>query len=290
MSHKAEKIKYMDEVQYEMELRRYSPNTIRHYLCHIRRFCNHFGKPADELNENEIRQYLYDCIQKGLSSDYINMGNNALKFLYTIVLDQSWNPDKLPRLRKENKLPAVLAEEEIISIFQNIQNLKYKTILITCYGAGLRISEALNLRISDIDSKNMQIRIVQGKHREDRYTLLSETNLKQLRIYWLTYKPIGEFIFSSSKKDKPIPAQNVQFALKQVVDELDISKKVTTHTFRHCFATHLLESGTDLRTIQELLGHKNITTTSRYTHITRKHLQGVQSPLDRIGGALFDDK
>lgn len=290
MSRKAEKVKYMDEAQYEMELRRYSPNTIRHYLCHIRRFCNYFGKTADELNGNDIREYLYHCIQRGLSSDYINIGNSALKFLYTVVLDRTWDSNKIPRLRKENKLPVVLAEEEIISAFQNIKNLKYRTILMTCYGAGLRISEALNLRVTDIDSKNMQIRVVQGKHRKDRYTILSQINLNQLRIYWLTYRPKGDFIFSSSNRDKPIPVQNVQHALKLAIAEASIQKKVSTHTFRHCFATHLLENGTDLRTIQELLGHRNIATTSRYIHLTRKHLQGVQSPLDRIGGAFTDDE
>lgn len=290
MSLKAETFKYMDEVQYEMELRRYSQNTIRHYLCHIRRFCNHFGKTADELHENEIRQYLHHRIQRGLSSDYINIGNSALKFLYTVVLEQSWNPNKLPRLRKENKLPTVLAEEEIVSVLQNVKNMKYRTILMTCYGAGLRISEALNLRIADIDSKNMQIRVVQGKHRKDRCTILSETNLGQLRTYWLAYKPKGEFIFSSSNNDKPIPAQNVQLALKQAIVEASIHKKASTHSLRHSFATHLLENGTDLRTIQELLGHTNITTTCRYVHVTRKHLQGIQSPLDKIGGAFIDDK
>ena len=289
MSRKAEKVKYMDEVQFEMELRRYSPNTITHYLCHIRRFCNHFGKTADKLGENEIRQYLYHCIQRGLSSDYINIGINALKLLYTVVLEQPWDSNKLPRLRKENKLPDILAEEEIISVLLSIKNLKYRTILITCYGAGLRISEAINLRISDIDSKNMLIRVTQGKHRKDRFSILSDINLKQLRAYWKAYKPKGEYLFCSSRRDKPIPVQNVQQALKQALDDVEMRKKISTHSFRHSFATHLLENGTDLRTIQELLGHSNIATTSRYIHLTRKHLQGVQSPLDKIGGALIDE-
>lgn len=286
MSRKAKAVKYMDEVKYEMELRRYSKNTINHYLCHIRRFCTYFDKPADDLGENEIRQYLYHCIQQGLSSDYINICNNALKFLYTIVLNRTWNSYKIPRLRKENKLPVVLSEDEIIAILQKIINLKYRTILMTCYGSGLRISEALNLRITDIDSQNMQIRVIQGKNRKDRYSILSEINLQQLRFYWSKYRPKGEFLFSSFTSGKPIPVQNVQLAFKQAIIEASIQKKASIHSLRHSFATHLLENGTDLRTIQELLGHSSITTTSRYVHVTRKHLQGVQSPLDKIGGAF----
>lgn len=276
----------MDEVKYELELRRYSPNTINHYLCSIRRFCAYFDKTADELGEDEIRQYLYHCIQRGLCSDYINICINALRFLFTVILNRPWNCDRIPRLRKQNKLPVVLSEDEIIEIFQRIPNLKYRTILMTCYGSGLRISEVLNLRISDIDSKNMQIRIVQGKHRKDRYSILSEVNLKQLRYYWSVYKPKGEFLFSSFTSGKPIPAQNVQLAFRQALMETSIRKKASVHSLRHSFSTHLLENGTDLRTIQELLGHKSIATTSRYVHVTRKHLQGVQSPLDRIGGVF----
>jgi integrase/recombinase XerD len=287
MSNQSLKIKYIDEVKYEMELRRYSKNTITHYLCNIRRFCKYFSKPADELGEDEIRQYLYHCIQKGLSSDYINVCNNALKFLYTVILDRPWNSQRIPKLRKESKLPSVLSEEEIIAVFQKIPNLKYHTILLTCYGSGLRISEALNLRISDIDSKNMQIRITQGKHRKDRYSILSQTNLQQLRFYWSKYRPKGEYLFPSHLSDNPIPAQNIQLAFKKAVMESGIQKSASIHCLRHSFSTHMLENGTDLRTIQELLGHKNISTTCRYLHLTRKHLQGVQSPLDRIGGAFI---
>jgi len=286
MPSKSNTFKYIDEVKYEMELRRYSQNTIKHYLCSIRRFCSHFGKSADELGENEIRQYIHHCIQQGLSSDYINICNSALRFLYTIVLDRTWDPHRIPRLRKENKLPVVLSEDEIIKILQTIPNLMYRTILMTCYGSGLRISEALKLRVTDIDSKNMQIRVCQGKHRKDRYSILSETNLQQLRFYWAKYRPVGEFLFPSHTSGKPIPAQNVQLAFKKALEKTNIPKKASIHSLRHSFSTHLLENGTDLRTIQELLGHKSILTTSRYTHVTRKHLQGVLSPLDRIGGAF----
>lgn len=283
---KALPVKFMAEVQFEMELRRYSPNTIRHYLCHIRRFCAFFNKSADELGENEIREYLLSCIQRGLCSDYINICHNALKFIYTIVLNQSWNDHKIPRLRKEKKLPVVLSEEEIIASFNKIRNHRYLTILMTCYGAGLRISEALKLKISDIDSNNMQIKVVQGKNRKDRLCILSQTNLEQLRFYWNIYRPKGTYLFSSGTSDKPIPVQNVQLAFKEALSEAGITKQASIHSLRHSFATHLLESGTDLRTIQELLGHASIATTSIYVHVTRKHLQGVQSPLDKIGGAI----
>lgn len=188
-------MKYLKEVEFEMQMRRYSPNTIRHYLCHIRRFLNFWGKPADELGENEIRLYLYHCLKRNLSSDYINIGHNALKFLYTVVLGRQWNSPSIPRLRKQNKLPVALSESEIKQILLNIPNFKYKVILLTCYGADLRISEALNLRISDIDSANMQIRIRQGKNQKDRYTLLSQYNLELLRKYWVKYKPHGELLF-----------------------------------------------------------------------------------------------
>jgi site-specific recombinase XerD len=166
-----------------------------------------------------------------------------------------------------------------LSIIDQVANLKHKTILLTTYSSGLRISETLNLRISDIDSKNMLIRVNQGKGNKDRLTVLSLENLKLLRLYWKLYRP-SDLLFPGLIEGKPIVARNVQHVFQVAKDKVGITKPATVHTLRHSFATHLLEGNADLRTIQVLLGHSNISTTSKYIHLSTKHIASVKSPLD----------
>jgi len=278
---------FLEQYEFELDLRRYSPNTVKHYLCHLRRFLDYYkNKKPQDISDDDIRIYLYHCIKRGLSSDYINMCNSALRIFFICVLKRLWNDDYFPRLKKINKLPNILSEDEVLTILSHIPNLKYKAILLACYASGLRISEALNLQISDIDSKKMRIFIRQGKNRKDRYSILPETLLFVLRKYWKAYRPIGLFLFPGRNPIFPLTAQGVQNVFKKAVLASHIQKHVTIHSLRHSFATYLLESGTDIRTIQTLLGHSNINTTAIYMHVTTNHLKNINRPLDKIGGAI----
>jgi len=186
----------------------------------------------------------------------------------------------ISRPREEQFLPEVLSTEEVTAILNAIQNIKHKVILMTIYSAGLRIGEAINLKIKDIDSERMQIRVEQGKGKKDRYTLLSAKNLQLLRKYFIEYKP-KIWLFEGANGEM-YSKKSIQIMLKKAVDKVGIKKHITVHTLRHSFATHLLEAGTDLRYIQSLLGHANSKTTEIYTHITTKGFDQIKSPLDNL--------
>lgn len=191
--------------------------------------------------------------------------------------------DKLPRAKERRKLPVVLSPEEVKAIFDVTHNLKHKAILMTIYSAGLRISEVCNLKISDIDSKSMQILIRQGKGNKDRYTILSKENLKILREYWKMYQP-KEYLFLGRYRSTALSPRSVQMAFGKSIKRAEITKHVTVHSLRHAFATHLLDGGTDICYIQKLLGHTRITTTSIYLHLRRLDLLKIKSPLDTLLG------
>jgi len=264
----------------EMELRGFSTQTIKHYLGHLRLLEKFYGKPANQISPNELKKYLYNRIQFGLSYSYINIACNAFKLFFNKVMDYNWSDDVIVRPKKSKKLPHVLSKSEILSIIEQVTNIKHKTILLTTYSSGLRISETLNLSISDIDSKNMLIRVNQGKGNKDRLTVLSSENLKMLRLYWKLYRPT-DLLFPGYFEGKPLVARNIQHVFQVAKSKAGISKPATVHTLRHSFATHLLEYNTDLRSIQILLGHNDISTTAKYIHLSTKHISSVGSPLDR---------
>lgn len=273
-----------NKMQTEMELRGFSPRTIKNYILHVSTFAKHYNKSPEFLGEKEIRDFLHYCItEKKLSEGTVNYYNACLKFFYTKVLDRHWNMDKLPRAKERRRLPILLSPEEVKSIFDATHNLKHKAILMTIYSAGLRVSEVCNLKITDIDSKNMQILIRQGKGNKDRYSILSDENLKILREYWKMYKP-KEFLFLGRYRDDAINPRSVQKALEKSLIRTGITKHVTVHSLRHAFATHLLDAGTDICYIQKLLGHTRITTTSIYLHLRRMDLLNIKSPLDILLG------
>lgn len=268
----------------EMELRGYSPKTIKNYIYHVSGFVGFYKKSPNLLGENEIRQYLHHCItEKRLSEGTVNIGYIALKFLYTKVLYKPWNVEKLTRIKERRRLPIVLSPEEVKKIFDATENLKHKAILMTIYSSGLRVSEACNLKITDIDSKNMQIFIREGKGKKDRYTLLSKSNLEVLREYWKEYRP-KEFLFSGRYRTDAITSRSVQRIFEKARKKAGISKHASVHTLRHSFATHLLDAGTDICYIQRLLGHTRITTTTIYLHLRRMDLLSIKSPLDTLLG------
>ncbi len=269
---------YLQQMKVEIELRGLSAQTLQHYLSHLRLLEKYLNKPACQVSPDELKEYLYHRIQSGSYSN-INISCNAFKLFFNKVLNYNWSDDVIVRPKRPKKLPCVLSKDEVLSIIDHVGNLKHKVILLTTYSSGLRISETLNLRISDIDSNRMLIRINHGKCDKDRLTVLSPKTLQMLRAYWKLYRP-SDLLFPGLIYGKPIAARNIQHIFQLAKSNAGILKPATVHTLRHSFATHLLESNTDLRTIQMLLGHSDISTTAKYIHLSTKHIASVRSPLD----------
>ena len=266
----------------DMEIRNLSATTKKRYVDRVAVFANHFNKSPELLGAEDIRVFLlYLAQEKNLASSSINVTVSALRFLYRITLGCQWDIEKIHFARREKKLPVVLSPDEVAQFLNAIENKKHKTILITTYAAGLRILEATRLRLSDIDSRRMTIRVQQGKGKKDRYVMLSDKLLIILRDYWKEYKP-ASWLFYGQTKNNPISTGTVRLVCRLVSYESGLKKKVTPHILRHSFATHLLESGTDLRTIQILLGHSSPSSTAVYTHIAVQNLKAITSPLDTL--------
>lgn len=274
---------HIQKMQYEMELRTYAPSTQKHYLSQIRLLENYCDKSCPLISPDEIKQFLHHRIKSGISYSNVDIACNAFKVMFNSVLNRDWSDNVIVRPKKLKKLPSVLSLGEIGSILSHINNFKHKTILVTAYSAGLRISEVLNLKISDIDSANMRIKINNGKGNKDRFSILGQKNLSMLRHYYKLYRP-ADFLFPGVIPDKPLAPRQIQTAFKSAKEKAGILKPATVHTLRHSFATHLLENGTDLRTIQILMGHSNINTTCVYLHLSTNRILSVKSPLD--GGSI----
>lgn len=275
--------KLRDQMEMDMRLKGLRPRTIRTYLDCMKRVAVHFRKSPAVLSDEEIRGYLHHLMEvRKASQAVISQSYSALKFFFEHTLQREWNHARIPRSKQRKKLPGVLSREDVESIFSATKNLKHRAILMTIYGAGLRISEATRLKVSDIDSRRMMIRVDEGKGLKDRYTLLGERNLEILRVYYKTYRP-SEWLFPGRGRSEPVSISSVQRVFKASVQKAGIKKKASVHTLRHCFATHLLESGTDLYYIQRLLGHKSAGTTSVYLHITGKDIGKIKSPIDSSG-------
>lgn len=271
-----------DEFIKTLTLKNYSPNTIRTYRQMFAQFLQYYhSKEPKEITEEEIREFLLYLIEvKDVSTSYQNQAINAIKFYYEKVLGQPMKSYYVSRPKKEKFLPGVLSESEIKAILENTENIKHKAILSLIYSAGLRRGELINMKINDIDSELMRVIIRQGKGRKDRQSILSEKVLELLRRYYKEYKP-KEWLFEGQFGSQ-YSATSIQNILKNAVSRAKIKKRVTVHTLRHCFATHLLERGVDIRFIQELLGHESSKTTEIYTHITQRGLGKIKSPLDQM--------
>ena len=261
---------------------RYSINTQNVYTDLFEEFINYYPeKQAEEITEEEIISFLrYLVNERKISTSYQNQSINAIKFYYERVLGGKRKIYLIERPRKENYLPEVLSEEEVAAILKTITNIKHKALIMTIYSGGLRISELINLRIKDIDSNRMQIRIEQSKGKKTRYTLLSKKTLLTLRKYFAEYKP-KEWLFEGENGGQYADS-SIYSIFKKALVAAKITKKVTIHSLRHSFATHLLENGTDLRYIQNLLGHSSSKTTEIYTHITNKGFDQIKNPLDKL--------
>lgn len=272
--------KLRDQMEMDMKLRRFSPKTITCYLACMKGVAKHFRKSPAELGDEEIRAYLHYLMEERKASQSVLVQTySALKFFFENTLQKQWNAIRIPRCKQRRKLPGVLTREEVESILSATKNLKHRAILMTLYSAGLRIGEVTRLKVSDIESGRMMIRVNEGKGLKDRYTLLGERNLEMLRRYWKAYRPL-EWLFPGRNASDPVSISAIQRVFKTSLAKAGIKKKASVHTLRHCFATHLLESGTDLYYIQRLLGHKSAGTTSVYLHITGKDIGKIKSPLD----------
>jgi len=267
-----------------MRLRHYSRKTQQSYLGYMKRLVRHCSKSPVDITTDEIIAFLDYLIEtEKLSNSYIRGAYSAMKFFWEYVLGKGWEVKRIPHSRKETRLPVVLNYNEIRKILNSVTNIKHRSMLMTTYSAGLRVSETVRLKVSDIDGSRMQIRVDQGKGMKDRYTLLSTVNLKLLREYWRKYHP-NYWLYESRNPNQSISTGTIQRVFRKAIESSGIKKPATVHTLRHSFATHLLENGVDLFTIKNLLGHTNLRTTAKYIHIQREHLNRVVSPLD-----LFSD-
>jgi integrase/recombinase XerD len=282
---------YEQKVKLFFELKGTPDSSRESYWRRMWAFLNYMQKikrPIEELNHKDIQQYiLYLKKEKKLSAGTINNYISAIKFFFTYVLEKEWNPLKVPRMKRIQKFPVIPSKEEVLSLIHSTNNLKHKALLLLIYGSGLRVSEVAKLKISDICSKTMRIRIENAKHNTNRYTILSQTALKVLREYFKTYftktyKP-NDWLFPGKKTGEHINVKSIKNTIIRLRNNLHLDTNISAHTLRHCFSTHSLENGVDPVFIQQMLGHKSLKTTLTYLHMTSKSLMGIKSPLDSDG-------
>ena len=273
--------KLRDQMLVDLQLCGAKPRTQKTYLREAENLAKYFNRSPAELGEDELKEYLlYLMKERHLSEGTFRFYVAGLKFLYRTTLKREWPVEKIKHPRAKSKLPVVLDLSEVESLFSVTKNLKHKAMLMITYSSGLRVSETASLRLTDIDSKRMTVRISQGKGGKDRYSILSQTTLEQLRQYWKKYRPT-EWLFDGQKKDHHITTHSIQLMFYAAKKRAGITKPVSVHALRHSFATHLIEAGTSLHHVQLLLGYRSPTTTTVYLHVSRLNLSQVISPLDR---------
>ena len=265
----------------DLRMRNFSPTTQRAYVYAVAQFAQHFGKSPELLGPEDIRSYQQHLLSKQLAWTTFNVSVCALRFLYRVTLGKDWVVQHIAYPRLPRKLPIILSLAELQQFFDVIRNLKHRAALMTAYAAGLRVSEVVALKVTDIDSQRMVIRVRQGKGAKDRYVVLSPRLLPLLRTYWTTCHPT-EWLFPGRVPGHPLTTRQVTRICHEVRQRAGLTKAVSAHTLRHSFATHLLEAGTDLRRIQLLLGHRRLTTTARYLHVSPQLGLTIQSPLDLL--------
>jgi integrase/recombinase XerD len=265
----------------DMTIRNMSPNTIKIYVYAVAKFARFYKKSPDQLTAEDVRAYRLHLISMGYQPSSINPIMGALRFFYATTLGRKEVAEQIPYARRPDRLPAVLTGDEVVRFLKSVPDLKMRTIFITIYAAGLRISEAIALTAKDIDSDRMVIVVRQGKGRRDRYVMLSEQLLAILRDYRRRTHP-SHWLFAGADPSRPVTPRTVERACREVVQAAGLDRSVTVHTLRHSFATHLLEQGVDIHVIQDLLGHRNIASTTRYARVAVNMIRQVQSPLERL--------
>ena len=268
---------------HDLQLRNYAPRTVSTYVGAVARFAGHFNRSPDLLGSEHVREYQLHLLAQKASWSRFNQAACALRFLYRVTLQRADVAASVPYGKKARSLPAVLSADEVARLFAAVTNPRDLLILQTAYAAGLRVSEVVRLQAGDVDSSRMTLHVRAGKGRKDRFVPLSAVLLDRLREYWRAYRP-KTWLFPGGKPGSHLSVAIVQRVCQRAVRSAGITKKASMHTLRHSYATHLLESGTDLATLQKLLGHNQLSTTLRYAHVSQQHLQRVVSPLDTLPG------
>lgn len=264
----------------DMMLRNLSPATQRSYLHAVSKFSRYFGRSPDRLGLEDVRAFQVYLVSQGISWPSLNQTVCGLRFFYGVTLNRGEIPERIAYARMPRKLPAILSSDEVVRFLEAVPSLKARAALTTAYAAGLRVSEVVSLKVSDIDSDRMLIQVRHGKGAKDRTVMLSAQLLDILRTYWRLTRPT-DWLFPG-RDDGPINVTVLHSACRSAAKAAGLTKKVSVHTLRHSFATHLLESGVDIRIIQVLLGHNSLSTTARYTQVATTTIAAAQSPLDRL--------
>ena len=274
--------KFQDLMDRELRIRGLAENTRKSYLEKMRCYVRHFMRPPDQLTAEDVKQYqLFLTRDRQVTWSTFNVHVCAIRFFYRDVLRVEWDVEHIPYQRTGKRLPVILSGEEVVALLDAATNLKHRALLMTLYSAGLRASEAVHLRLEDIDSRRMMIRVAQGKGRKDRYVMLSGKLLETLRRYWLETRP-DPWLFPGQASGGPLTYGSVDRFFARAKDKAGIRKRVSPHSLRHSFATHLLERGVNIRVIQRLLGHRSLRSTEIYTHVAESYVRDTKSPLDDL--------
>lgn len=265
----------------DMTVRNLSPATQRSYINAVRKFSRYFDRSPDRLDLDDIRSFQVYLVSTGISWASLNQIVCALRFFYGITLGQDDVPERIPYAREPRKLPVILSADEVVQFLEAVSSLKARVALTTAYAAGLRVGEVCGLKVEDIDSSRMVMHVRHGKGAKARYVMLATELLGILRSYWRLSRPTA-FLFPGRDADKPIEPTVLNAACRSAVAATGLSKRVTVHTLRHSFATHLLENGTDIRIIQVLLGHARLSSTAHYTQVSTDTIRSTASPIDRL--------
>lgn len=266
----------------DMSIRNFADNTQQSYLQQVSSFARYFQRSPDALGPEKVREYQVHLVEdRKLAPSSVSIAVAALRFLYKVTLKQPWSADDIPMPKRPFKLPVILSPEEVMHFLESVYSIKHRAILMSAYAAGLRVSEATHLKVTDIDSKRMMLRVDQGKGMKDRYVMLSPRLLQELRSYWRAVRP-KTWLFPGDIADHPITRHAVGLACRKAHRCSGIQKPITPHSLRHAFATHLLERGVDLRRIQLLMGHRSLATTTRYLKVATSTICATTSPLDLL--------
>ncbi|MBU1183499.1 MAG: tyrosine-type recombinase/integrase [Proteobacteria bacterium] len=275
---------FRDRFERDLQIRGYAENTVKQYVYCVRNLVKHFMRPPDELSVDDINDFqLHLTKERQVAWATFNIYVFAMRFFFLQTLKKDWEITAIPYQKTGRKLPEILNGPELNALFKAVANIKHRAILMTTYSAGLRVSEVVHLQVSDIDSQRMVIRVEQGKGCKDRYVPLSKALLPVLRQYWKAARP-PVWLFPGQHPDMPLTRSSVERVFKKAKKNACITKSVTVHSLRHSFATHLLEKGTDIRTIQRLLGHRSLSSTQIYTHVAKNYVNRAGSPLDTLDG------
>jgi integrase/recombinase XerD len=279
--------KLADLFDRDMAIRGLAEGTRKEYVSRVRNFVEFFGRSPSQATLDDVTRYQDHLIrERRVSWSYAKVIAAALKFFFGTTLKKDWNLEDIPYPRRTGRrLPVILSQEEVIRFFAAISNVKHRIILTTIYATGVRVSEALRLKVTDIDSSRMVVRIEQGKGRKDRYVMLSPILLSILREYWKIARP-KIWLFQHHTLEKPLTTSTIREVVRKARKSSGLRKTVRSHDLRHAFATHLMEKGVNIRIIQTLLGHRSLRSTEIYTHVSKTYLQDTKSPLDDLSGLV----